>query len=345
MAAVSIADEGTTGVATWQDAAWRDAALAWAAERLAERGLVVTGRPEQLHVRPWSTAIRLRAGDDSYWLKSVGSGSGHEPALSVALGGWVPRQVLVPLAADPARRLLLLPDGGQTLRAAGGTRIVEAWEALLAGYARLQIALAAHTGEMLALGVPDTRPDRLPSLVGRLVDDEDALHVGGPDGLDPAVRDRVFGALDRYADDCRLLAAGPVPATLQHDDLHDANVFVAGNAHRFFDWGDASVSHPFLSLLVPLRMAGSALDLPRGHPVLLRLREAYLYPWRGFADLTDLRELAAAALRVAALQRALTWHRILMGIHPDERAEWRGSVSGWVAEHLEPGPMAGVPGA
>jgi hypothetical protein len=257
----------------------------------------------------------------------------------------VPRQVLAPLAADLGRRLLLLPDGGQTLRGVGGARLIEAWEAMLANYARLQIALLPHATAMLQLSVPDVRPQRLPSLVARLVDDDNALGVGRPDGLAPDVRDRVFGDLTRYAECCQKLAEGPVPVTLQHDDLHDANVFVAGNGHRFFDWGDSSVSHPFLSLLMPLRMATSALDLPVGHPVLLRLRDAYLQPWRSFAEPARLRELCDAALQVAPLQRALTWHRILLGVHAGEREEWQGSLSGWVAEHLEPGPMAGVPQA
>ncbi|WP_347060525.1 hypothetical protein ABC795_08295 [Blastococcus sp. HT6-30] len=45
-------------------------------------------------------------------------------------------------------------------------------------------------------------------------------------------------------------------------------------------------------------------------------------------------------LRVGPLQRALTWRRILRGVHADERAEWNGQVPGWTAEHLAPGPLA-----
>ena len=132
---------------------------------------------------------------------------------------------------------------------------------------------------------------------------------------------------------------------MQHDVLHDANVFVVDNGHRFFDWGDASVSHPFLSLLVALRMATSALELPPGHPVMLRLRDAYLQPWRAYAAMPALTELVDLALQVAPLERSLTWHRILLGIHAAERAEWQASVPGWAAETAEPGPLAGVPGA
>ncbi len=335
-----------TGAATWQDPGWREAALAWARDRLADHGRAPAGRAEQVHVRPWSTAIRIPTADGAdVWLKSVGAGSAQEPLLAGALGRWAPRQVLVPLGVDPGRRLLLLPDGGPTLRETGGGRIVEAWEALLTNYARLQVQLGAHAEEMVALGVPDNRPHRLPGLVGALLDADDAMLAGRPDGIDPAVRERLIGSLDGYADLCRTLAAGPVPSSLQHDDLHDANVFVVGNGHRFFDWGDASVAHPFLSLLIPLRMAASALELPPGHPVMLRLRDAYLRPWRGHAEEPVLHELVDLALQVTPLERALTWHRILLGVHADERAEWQASVPGWAAETVEPGPLAGVPGA
>ena len=343
---MSIEDAALTGVTDWRDPAWRDAALRWAADRLAEHGRAPSGRPEQVHVRPWSTAIRIPVEDGAaVWLKSVGAGSAQEPVLADALGRWVPGQVLVPLAVEPARRLLLLPDGGATLRQVGGGRIVEAWEAVLAGYARLQIALVPHAADMIDLGVPDNRPEQLPGLVARLLADDDALLAGRPDGIDPVLRSRLVEGLGDYAELCADLAAGPVPATLQHDDLHDANVFVVGNGHRFFDWGDASVSHPFLSLLVALRMAARALDLPAGSPVMLRLRDAYLQPWRAWAETPVLHELVDLALQVAPLERALTWHRILLGIHPEERAEWQASVPGWAAETAEPGPLAGVPGA
>jgi Phosphotransferase enzyme family len=342
---VSTEDVELTGAATWQDPAWREPALAWATDRLAERGRLPAGRPEQVHVRAWSTAIRIPTDGGPVWLKSVGAGSAQEPVLAAALGEWVPDRVLVPLAVHPGRRLLLLPDGGPTLRALGAGRSPEAWEAMLGNYARLQIACAPHAEELVARGVPDHRPERLPDLVAGLLADDDAVLAGRPDGLDPAARERLQGALGDYAELCDVLTAGPVPASLQHDDLHDANVFVVGNGHRFFDWGDASVSHPFLSLLVALRMATSAMDLPEGHPVLLRLRDAYLRPWRPYAEARVLRELCDVALQVTPLQRALTWHRILCGVHADERAEWQASVPGWVELSLEPGPLAGVPGA
>ncbi|SOE03389.1 phosphotransferase [Blastococcus haudaquaticus] len=331
----------TTGIATWRDPRWRAEALEWATAELARAGLELDGEPEQPHVRTWSTAFRLPLrGGGVAWLKSVGPGSAQEPVLAGALGRWVPDRVLVPLAVEPARRLLLLPDGGRTLRDGGADPA--AWAAMLQAYARLQLALVPHADAILGLGVPDTRPGRLPALVDDLLADDDAQLVGRPGGLAPEVHGRLLAGRDDVVRACAELAGGGLPATLQHDDVHGANVFASDGRHRFFDWGDASVSHPFLSLRVALRMAGRALDLPDGGPALVRLRDAYLEPWSDYGDPRALRQQCDLALRVAPLARALTWRRILRGVHADERAEWADSVPGWTAEYLQPGPLSAV---
>ncbi|MCF6508279.1 aminoglycoside phosphotransferase family protein [Blastococcus sp. MG754426] len=328
-----------TGTRTWRDPGWRAAALGWAAGQLERAGLVPGGEPEQPHVRAWSTAFRIPLrGGEAVWLKAVGPGSAQEPVLAEALAVRVPERVLVPLAVDRGRRLLLLPDGGPTLREAGAD--LAAWTAMLVAHARLQAEVADHADGLVALGVPDHRPERLPALVADLLADGDAQQAGRPDGLAPEVRARVLAGTGRYAAACRELADGGVPATVQHDDLHDGNVFAGGGGYRFFDWGDASISHPFLVLLVVLRFAGQVLDLSPGHPALFRLRDAYLDQWLDHGTPAELRELCDQALHVAPLQRALTWRRILRGVHEAERTEWAGAVPGWTAEHLAPGPLA-----
>jgi hypothetical protein len=333
-------EEPTTGAATWQDPDWRTSALDWATERLAELGMVPEGDPEQPHVRAWSTAFRLPVRGGAVWLKSVGPGSAQEPALVQALGEWAPEHVLVALAVHRERRLMLLPDGGATLREAGGAGSVEAWEVMLRDYAQLQLDLVPHAEDMVGLGVPDLRPERLPELVTELLADDDSLLVGRPDGMTPEVRGQLEDQLGRFAEQCRQLADSGIPATLQHDDLHDANVFVEMSRHRFFDWGDAGVAHPFLSLLVPLRVVARELEVPNGDPALRRLRDAYLEPWSGYGSPDELREWADLALGVAPLPRAMTWRRILCGVHEAERSEWADAVPGWMAEYLEPGILA-----
>ena len=48
--------------------------------RLAERGLAADGPKEQVHVRPWATAIRIPTTDGAVWFKA------SVPALAARMG-------------------------------------------------------------------------------------------------------------------------------------------------------------------------------------------------------------------------------------------------------------------
>nr|WP_242623918.1 phosphotransferase [Micromonospora kangleipakensis] len=129
-----------------------------------------------------------------------------------------------------------------------------------------------------------------------------------------------------------------LPATIQHDDLHDGNVFVADDGYRFFDWGDASVAHPFGTLLVTLRSVAYAGELKPGDPALARLRDAYLEAWTDRHDRATLREVAGLAMRVATVSRSLSWRRALRSTDP-ARAEYASAVPGWLEELFADGPV------
>jgi aminoglycoside phosphotransferase (APT) family kinase protein len=67
--------------------------------------------------------------------------------------------------------------------------------------------------------------------------------------------------------------------TIQHDDLHHANLYVHDGRMRVLDWGDASISHPFSSLVVTFRFLEERTKLAPGDPLFARLRDGYLEPW------------------------------------------------------------------
>ena len=115
------------------------------------------------------------------------------------------------------------------------------------------------------------------------------------------------------------LAGYGIPESLQHDDLHDGNVFLRDGGYRIFDWGDSIVSHPFHTLVVGLRSAAWKFELEPGTPVLLRLRDAYLEPWTSFASRTDLLEAFQLGYRLGTLARALSWHGSLRSVPPQFR--------------------------
>ena len=312
---------------TWTDPSWLAAVQEWAEARLAEVRQPVTGPWEQPHARPWSTALRAPTTAGVVWLKANGPGTSFEPRLLYELARHSPL-VPAPIAVDADRAWALLPDGGERLRdRLGAEPSYEEWERLLPAYAELQRAAAPHTDRLVFLGVPEVRTESLPGLLDEMLDDASIA-----DGLDPADLDRLLALRAPYAQWCRELAAGGIPATVQHDDLHDGNVLCSTSGFRVIDWGDTAIAHPFSTLLVTMRSIAHRWELPADDPGLLRLRDAYLEPWTAEHRVEDLRRLAALAVAVAPLARALAWRRALVGADEAALAEWWPSVPGWLGE-------------
>jgi len=65
---------------------------------------------------------------------------------------------------------------------------------------------------------------------------------------------------------------------VQDDDLHMANLYARAGRLRVLDRGDASISHPFASLVVTFRFLEEVTGLA-GRPVVRPAAEAYLQPW------------------------------------------------------------------
>lgn len=324
-----------TARSRWLDPDWHAAVLAWVGDQLGRRGLRITGRVEQPHIRPWSTTLSVPTDAGPTWFKAGGPGNAYEAALLEALARWGTSGVLAPLAVDVERGWLLLPDGGTRLRETldGGPGL-EAWERILGEWASIQRDVAPRAAELLALGVPDRRPSAMSGELEALIDDPAAQ-------LEPADRARLRALLPTYATWCAELAALGVESTLQHDDLHDGNVFVGTWGDRIFDWGDASLAHPFGTLLVTFRSISSRGlgDDAAGRGAMARLRDVYLEAWTDRHSRDDLVAAVPLAMRVAIVGRALSWKRALTGIPLDDHGEWTGNVGGWLLELFEPTPL------
>jgi hypothetical protein len=323
-----------TGRARWLDPAWQMDVLAWIERRLAEHGMAIRGPVTQPHIRPWSTALAVPTSAGQVWFKAAGPGTIQEAGLLEAMVRLRTPGILEPLALDPDRGWILLPNGGPRLRDVADDRPgVDHWLRILPEWAQMQRRLAAHVEELLTRGVPDLRPTVLPDLLATLADDPEAV-------LSADERARVRALVPAYTGWCAELDASGIEPSLQHDDLHDGNVFVGEGVDRIFDWGDASVAHPFGTLLSTLRsIASRGLDDEPANVkarTLDRLRDVYLEAWTDGHSLESLRRIVPVAMRVAIVGRSLSWKRSLVGIPMDDRGDWADRVGGWLTELFEP---------
>ncbi|KQV72661.1 hypothetical protein ASC64_20135 [Nocardioides sp. Root122] len=283
----------------WREPAFVAEAQTWIDEQLAALGLTRTGEVEQPHVTAWSTVMRVPTDSSAVWFKANEEAMAHEAVVLELVAGRSDGRVPPPLAHDPRTGWMLLADAGPRLRdVIADERSLERWHDVLAAYARVQIACEDDVDALLALGLPDCRLHTLPGSYA-------ALLVGLTDA-DP----RLPGP-EEVRDLCDRLGAFGIRETVQHDDLHDGQVFLGTGVHQVLDWGDACVSHPFFTLAVTLEGVISwGVDDEEDSEDLEPHLTAYLSPYADHygRDLDELREVARLAMRLGWVCRAVNGH-------------------------------------
>ena len=259
-----------------------------------------------VHERPWSTVMRVPLGDGTAaWFKACAPVQRFEPALAAALSESWPGLVADVIAEDTRRGWLLMADAGVRIVELGNPPDV--WLRLLPRYAELQRGEAERSSAHVRAGVPDLRPAVLPERYEAFVSGELPLHA--------AARRRLTAFAPVLAELCDGLLQAGISESIQHDDLHMGNVYVRGDQIRVLDWGDASVGHPFWSLVVTFRFLEEVNGLAPGDPWFGRLRDAYLEPWA-----SDLRDVFDLALRVGIFAHAVAAVRQRDHLPPADRA-------------------------
>jgi aminoglycoside/choline kinase family phosphotransferase len=225
------------------------------------------------------------------WFKATIPELRHETLVTRLLAERVPDRVPPLLAADLDRGWMLMEDGGRRLREVlADERDLSRWDDVVDAAADISRAMEPDVETLLAAGVPDFRLSVLPDRYAELVD------AGEYDQL---FRD----AVPRVREMAEELASYGVTETLQHDDLHDGNVFVRDDRQLILDWGDAVVSHPFFTLSVMLEgVVAWGLDDVEGAVDIAPLVARYV---RRYApDRPELRAAVPLALRLGWACRA-----------------------------------------
>ncbi len=283
-------------VRTWTNPDWLASVQGWIDEQLDAMDLRRTGDIEQPHIYPWSTVLRIPTGGDAVWFKANSASLRHEPKLVHLLATRRPDLVPALLAFDGDRGWMLMADAGTQLRTVvAAERSLHRWLDVCRLTAELQLDVADAVTDMVALGVPDLRLTTLPEKYDELMHTLDA-------------RPRYRLALSQVEDMCDELDAFGIPASVQHDDLHDGQVYLRDGCYRLLDWGDACVSHPFFTLSVTLQgVLAWGLDDVENSVDTAPFRNAYLGPYTRRYD-GDLVAACDVALRLGWVCRAVNGH-------------------------------------
>ncbi|MEU6829190.1 phosphotransferase [Nocardia beijingensis] len=197
--------------------------MRWARTVLHARNIEITGAAVETKRRAWSLLARIPTDAGTMWVKANARAFAHEGPLLRLLARLRPGSVLEPFAVHADNGWLLSPDGGATAGDSG-----DRWAALVRHYADLQHALITHVADLRATGTPYLPPSELIGVYRHF------------ESRAPGLGARIEAAAAALAESGRL--------SIEHNDLHPGNVFARDpGPGLLFDWGDAVITHPFLS--------------------------------------------------------------------------------------------------
>lgn len=309
----------------WEDPNWLKQASDWIQAETTRQSIQLIGPIEQPHIYPWSTVLRVPTNEGVLFFKATAAETVYESALTQMLVRWHPNCMPELIAVDIARGWMLMRDGGEQLRASiRPTQNIEPWQPVITRYAELQVELAEHISEILALGIPDHRLAALPAFYTKLLTNEESLMVDRPKGLASSEFRQLQDLTPRFKQICSDLAAFGIPNSLNHGDFHDGNILLKNGRITFFDWGDACVTHPFVSLRTFFVSIENSLKLDDYcfTPEMAALLDRYLEPWQKFAAKDALLEAYHISKPVASIVKALSWHQTISRLDGSMREEY-----------------------
>lgn len=300
---------------------WEDRVDAWLT------GVLNAEFQREVHRQyPWSAVHLVLTPSDRYFFKAPAPSGKHEYGLISELALHWPDILPQPVSGNRKEGWLLLPDYGRALKTLDNTDArLTYWERLLPIYAEIQITAARKIQTFKHLGVVNRQPSLIGSMLRNVLEEDLEM--------DPTEKARALQSVSGLEDVCGALAETPCSTTIDHGDLHDGNLFLAGDRLCLLDWGDANLTHPFCSMLMMFHAMNHWPEY-ENHD-FRRLKEAYLEPWKPVMVGLPVNDLFEKALWVGHAARVLTWRHMLEGTGPEAWNQWRGDVLNWVRRWMD----------
>jgi hypothetical protein len=269
------------------------------------------------------------------YVKCCGPTQRHEPRLTALLHREFPGLVPEVLALHPDLPWMLVGEGGEKLgEVCSGDALLRAWREILPRCAQMQRDITPRSNEIIGFGTPDRSAAPLLAGFDEVVTNEPDVSGQRTDRLTDDERLALLSARPKIVEALHGLAALGIGDTLQHDDLHHNNVLVRDGRLVIFDWGDACVSHPFLTLAVTMRFAAQKTGRSEDSAEILALRDAYLDPWSDRASTRELRDAAGLGRRIGQVSRTLTFYALARA-YPGVIDAYPGGLAGSLRRVIE----------
>jgi hypothetical protein len=206
----------------WDRAGWRESVAVWIDESLAMLRVEATAPVEHVRQRPWAAIALIPTADGPLYFKADPPSESFEPALTQWLAQRRPDVIPDVLRIDGERGWLLTRDAGTPLREhMANPPDPTIWDDLLPLYAELQIELCTSVDDLLSLGVPDKRTEKLAPGYGALLS-RWAVAATAPS------QEEIDELVDGVGE--------TIPPSLAHEEFQDHNILLR-EAIRFSSTG------------------------------------------------------------------------------------------------------------
>ena len=305
--------EITTGLipenrAPWGRISWYTEAERWIEEQLQQRR-----QQTVIHIeleRSWDLSCVLQVqtdADETYYFKASPDFPTfvNEATCTEGLTQLYPGRIPAPLCTNAQEGWMLTAVFGEQIAQKG--TFTERNTALWQAYAPLQVDSTQHIEQLLAIGCLDRRLHKLHAQLEPFFFSDAVAAV-----LEPTEIAELKRLLPRLKDQIDEVPGYNIPPALVHGDLHLGNVFEGEDGLLFFDWTDASITHPFIDQ--------DRVYLETDEQTRLTLRDEYLSHWRDFESSSNLRQLWARMEPICHLHYAVGYEQIDAAMEGNEFA-------------------------
>ena len=254
----------------------------WTEATLADKGY--KGISDFVVVRdmPWSCVYSIITDQGKLYIKWMADAFLIEPKILAFLRDKnIAQNVIDIISIKEDGLVFIMKDRGSPLR----DQLKKAYDIALPqqalkDYAAIQVKASDYVDDLINAGVNDWRLMRVPQLFKEFMADEKFLITRG---LKKSDIERLNGLFEAVQSLCDALSKYKIPQTLEHGDFQDNNVLIdIDHSLTINDWGDTSISHPFISCAGFLTSACHSHNFDKDSERFKALRDTYLKCWAAF---------------------------------------------------------------
>lgn len=317
----------------WLKDGWNVAVWSWITETAREANITIKGPAQQNKASDLGMVLCIPTTVGDLYFKATLPVLRFEATLSKFISILHKDNSVAIVDIYENEGWLLMHDiGGKSLRELKDKPL---YQRAIDVYANLQVRESEYVEKLVAMGVPDRRL--------HIVKAEIEEHLFGmcATGLNEEETAAVMALkpeLLRMCDDME----GVVPYSIDHGDLHSANIRYVDDCVVFFDWGDATVTHPFFSTRVFWNSLDELIESEdEWLDMVNQFKPYYLAPWTQYASLEALERLSLISDQLACVYRALSWY-LYITPNRGNMTESHNKPAQWLQVLLEHRELQGI---